>query len=133
MSGRCNIFLFSYLRSRRITVETTRTSIPEVLVKVFFFILILASILFFILIEIIVFILHIIVLRTRCIESFRLLEKKLQSFNILIIIFFLYDLLLRNHLFFIFIVIIVIHVHCCEISWRAYDMIRAIVNRKQYF
>jgi hypothetical protein len=72
MSSRCNIFLFSYLRFRRIAVETTGASIPEVLVKVLFFIFILTCILFFVLIEIIVLILH---LRTGCIESFRLLEK----------------------------------------------------------
>jgi hypothetical protein len=130
MSSGCNIFFFSYLRCRRVTVETTGASIPEVLVKILFFIFILARILFFILIEIIVLILH---LRTGCIESFRLLEKKLQCFDIFIIIFFLYYLLLRNQLFFILIVIIIVHVHGCEISWRAYDMVGAIVYRKQYF
>ena len=75
MGSRCNIFLFSYLRCRRVAIKTTRTSITEMLVKIFFFIFIISCILFLILIEIIILVLHVIVLCTSCIESFRLLEK----------------------------------------------------------
>jgi hypothetical protein len=131
MRSRCDVFLFRYLRRRGITFQSTRTSISEMLVKVFFLIFIITSILFFILIKIIVFVLHVIILTPCCIESFRLLKKQLQGFDIFIIIFFLYNLLLMNHLLFILIVIIVIHFHGCEISWRAYNMVRAIINWKQ--
>jgi hypothetical protein len=75
MSSRCYIFLFSDLRRRGITVKATRTGIPEMLIKVLFFIFIITRILFFILIEIIVLVLDVIILTSSCIESFRLLEK----------------------------------------------------------